>query len=152
MCLTHGTFRDRICQHTNLREHIHDGTLRAARCEILHNIQTNGAAADYNHFFALAEIIRVFSGFYFLNHLENGIDMTGCDVFLESLDRRNDWNGTGCVDNDIRLELFDLVHGCLAVQENIQVFQSLRTCFQIFREVFHTVLAWQVGDEGGKSA
>ena len=27
VCLTHGTFRNRIRHHTNLRKHIHDGTL-----------------------------------------------------------------------------------------------------------------------------
>ena len=152
MCLTHGAFGDRVCKHTDLRQHIDDGTLGASRCKVFNNVKSYGTAADYNDFLALTGFFRIFSGVYIVDHTKDGIYVSGIDVLFQAFDRRNKRNGTGGVYNDVRFELFDLIHRSFGVEENIQVFQSGGSCLKVFREVFHTGLAWKIGDESGKTA
>ena len=52
--------------------------------------------------------------------------------------------GSGRVYDDIRLELLHHINRRLSVQEDIKVVQTGCTCFQIFREIFHTGLARKV--------
>ena len=152
MCLTHGAFGDRVCKHTDLRQHIDDGTLSSSWCEVLDNVKSYGTAADYNDFLALTGFFRIFSGVYIVDHTKDGIYVSGIDVLFQAFDRRNKRNGTGGVYNDVRFELFDLIHRSFGVEENIQVFQSGGSCLKVFREVFHTALAWKIRDESGKTA
>ena len=152
MCLTHGAFGDRVCKHTDLRQHIDDGTLGASRCKVFNNVKSYGTAADYNDFLALTGFFRIFSGVYIVDHTKDGIYVSGIDVLFQAFDRRNKRNRTGGVYNDVRFELFDLIHRSFGVEENIQVFQSCSSCLKVFREIFHTGLAWKIGDESGKTA
>ena len=152
VCLTHGAFGDRVCKHTDLRQHIDDGTLGASRCKVFNNVKSYGTAADYNDFLALTGFFRIFSGVYIVDHTKDGIYVSGIDVLFQAFDRRNKRNGTGGVYNDVRFELFDLIHRSFGVEENIQVFQSGGSCLKVFREVFHTALAWKIRDESGKTA
>ena len=152
VCLTHGAFGDRVCKHTDLRQHIDDGTLGASRCKVFNNVKSYGTAADYNDFLALTGFFRIFSGVYIVDHTKDGIYVSGIDVLFQAFDRWNKRNGTGGVYNDVRFELFDLIHRSFGVEENIQVFQSGGSCLKVFREIFHTGLAWKIGDESGKTA
>ena len=152
VCLTHGAFGDRVCKHTDLRQHIDDGTLGASRCKVFNNVKSYGTAADYNDFLALTGFFRIFSGVYIVDHTKDGIYVSGIDVLFQAFDRRNKRNGTGGVYNDVRFELFNLIHRSFGVEENIQVFQSCSSCLKVFREIFHTGLAWKIGDESGKTA
>ena len=119
VCLTHGAFGDRVCKHTDLRQHIDDGTLGASRCKVFNNVKSYGTAADYNDFLALTGFFRIFSGVYIVDHTKDGIYVSGIDVLFQAFDRRNKRNGTGGVYNDVRFELFDLIHRSFGVEENI---------------------------------
>ena len=144
MSLTHGTFGDRVCKHTDLRKHIDDRTLCSARCKIFDNVKSNGSTADYNDLFALTGFIRIFAGVQVVDHIKDRSHVSGLDVFFETFDRRNKRYRTCCVYNDVRFELFYFVNSCFCVQENIKILQSGCTGFQIFREIFHTGLARKV--------
>ena len=150
--LTHGAFGDRVCKHTDLRQHIDDGTLGASRCKVFNNVKSYGTAADYNDFLALTGFFRIFSGVYIVDHTKDGIYVSGIDVLFQAFDRRNKRNGTSSIDNDVWFELFDFIYGSFRVEEYIQVFQSCSSCLKVFREIFHTGLAWKIGDESGKTA
>ena len=152
MGLTHGAFGDRVCKHTDLRQHIDDGTLGASRCKVFNNVKSYGTAADYNDFLALTGFFRIFSGVYIVDHTKDGIYVSGIDVLFQAFDRRNKRNGTSSIDNDVWFELFDFIYGSFRVEEYIQVFQSCSSCLKVFREIFHTGLAWKIGDESGKTA
>lgn len=69
-------FGDRVCKHTDLRQHIDDGTL-APRCKVFNNVKFYGTA-DYNDFLALMlpDIFRV----YIVDHTKDGIYVSGIDV------------------------------------------------------------------------
>ena len=150
--LTHGAFGDRVCKHTDLRQHIDDGALSSSWCEVLDNVKSYGTAADYNDFLALTGFFRIFSGVYIVDHTKDGIYVSGIDVLFQAFDRRNKRNGTSSIDNDVWFELFDFIYGSFRVEEYIQVFQSCSSCLKVFREIFHTGLAWKIGDESGKTA
>ena len=147
MRLAHGALRNRVCKHTDLRKHIDDRTLRATRCKILNDIQTDGTAADYDDFLALAEIIRVLCRHSAcLNHLERSSPtLPGCDVFLQSRESAERAGTDPVASTTISgLNRFTVSTVASAVQEDIQVVQTRCTCFQIFRKIFHTGLARQV--------
>ena len=144
MCFTHGAFGDRVCKHTNLRKHINDRTFCSARCKIFDYVKSYGSAADNNDFFALACFIRVFTCIQVVDHIKNCSHVSGLDVFFETFDRWNKRYRTGCIYNDVRLELFYFFNSCFCIQENIKIFQSGSACFQIFRKIFHTSLARKV--------
>ena len=150
--LTHGAFGDRVCKHTDLRQHIDDGTLSSSWCEVLDNVKSYGTAADYNDFLALTGFFRIFSSVYVVDHTKDGIYVSGFDVLFQAFDRRNKRNRTSSIDNDVWFELFDFIYGSFRVEEYIQVFQSCSSCLKVFREIFHTGLAWKIGDESGKTA
>ena len=152
VCLTHGAFGDRVCKHTDLRQHIDDGALSSSWCEVLDNVKSYGTAADYNDFLALTGFFRIFSSVYVVDHTKDSIYVSGFDVLFQAFDRRNKRNRTSSIDNDVRFELFDLLYGSFGVEEDIQIFQSGSSCFKVFREIFHTALAWKIGDESGKTA
>ena len=150
--LTHGAFGDRVCKHTDLRQHIDDGALGASRCKVFNNVKSYGTAADYNDFLALTGFFRIFSSVYVVDHTKDGIYVSGFDVLFQAFDRRNKRNRTSSIDNDVWFELFDFIYGSFRVEEYIQVFQSCSSCLKVFREIFHTGLAWKIGDESGKTA
>ena len=150
--LTHGAFGDRVCKHTDLRQHIDDGALSSSWCEVLDNVKSYGTAADYNDFLALTGFFRIFSSVYVVDHTKDGIYVSGFDVLFQAFDRRNKRNRTSSIDNDVWFELFDFIYGSFRVEEYIQVFQSCSSCLKVFREIFHTGLAWKIGDESGKTA
>ena len=150
--LTHGAFGDRVCKHTDLRQHIDDGALSSSWCKVLDNVKSYGTAADYNDFLALTGFFRIFSSVYVVDHTKDGIYVSGFDVLFQAFDRRNKRNRTSSIDNDVWFELFDFIYGSFRVEEYIQVFQSCSSCLKVFREIFHTGLAWKIGDESGKTA
>ena len=150
--LTHGAFGDRVCKHTDLRQHIDDGALSSSWCKVLDNVKSYGTAANYNDFLALTGFFRIFSSVYVVDHTKDGIYVSGFDVLFQAFDRRNKRNRTSSIDNDVWFELFDFIYGSFRVEEYIQVFQSCSSCLKVFREIFHTGLAWKIGDESGKTA
>ena len=152
MCLTHGTFGDRICKHTDLRKHINDRTLCSARREVFNHIKSYRTSADYDDFFALTGFIRVFSCIQVIDHIKDRSHISGLNVLFQPFNRWNKRHGTCCIYNDIRFELFYFLNSCLCVQENIKIFQSCSTCFQIFREIFHTSLARKIRNKCRKTA
>ena len=152
MCLTHGTFGDRICKHTDLRKHIDDRTLCSARCKIFNHVKSDRSTADYNDFFALTGFIRVFSCIQVVDHIKDRSHISGFDVFFKAFDRRYKRYGTCCIYNDVRFELFYFLNSCFCIQENIKIFQSGCTSFQIFREIFHTSLARKIRNKCGETS
>ena len=152
MSFTHGAFGDRVCKHTNLRKHIHDRTLCSSWCKIFDHIKTNRSSANNNDFFTLTCFIRVFSCIQIIDHSKDCCYISCFDVFLQAFDRRYQRNRTCCVYNNIRFKLPDCIYSSFFIQENVQIVQPCSTSFQIFREVFHTCLTWQIRDKCGKSA
>ena len=152
MCLTHGTFGDRICKHTDLRKHIDDRTLCSARREVFNHIKSYRTSADYDDFFALTGFIRVFSCIQIIDHIKDRSHISGLNVLFQPFNRWNKRHGTCCIYNDVRFELFYFLNSCFCIQENIKIFQSGCTSFQIFREIFHTSLARKIRNKCRKTA
>ena len=116
-----------------------------------YNVQTYGTTTDNDNFLT-GQIFRIVVDV--VDHVQDRGYFSAflVNVVMQSLDRREQWHGTGCIDDDIRFQCLDQVYGCFGSGKDEQVLEFLRTMDHVVREVRQTFLVRNLGNLSSQTA
>ena len=144
-------FGNRVDTVADGRHHFDDGYFGTARCEEFNHVQTNSTAADDNNFLTV-HLFRIFGDM--VNHIGDGryFSPVFVDVLMKTFDWRQQWVGTGCINDDIRIHALDHCQVSFCIGEDEEVMQFTCTVNQIVREVGQTLFVRNLGDDSSQTA